>query len=546
MQGYHDLVAGEGTPGYQDGPFYDALFQSPRGLAISPDGKNLYVSDQGNYCVRLIDLDKGNQVSTLAGTGKPGFTDGSLDVASFNRPSVLVCLPNRQIAVWDDANVRIRLIDLNQKIVSTLAGNGLPATKDGFGNQSQIASIWDMAYLPSQNALYFSQPDNGALRKIDLKTRKVTTVFLSSAGQPLAHPGALCAADGNLYIADRQEAQVYELKPKTGAPARRDDFVWTQVANVPSVISLAWSDGSLYGLKNDPANPVARLWPNPHLVTFISPWSSDQTQSPQNKSLFADVQNSQYLPLVADPTSDRKFYTAQPSFNFITSFRDLSFDELKMNESINSAGLMDFEYPYAKPEKTYRILIMGDSHLYHDYHNPVDTQNRMELTAKRLEFMLNTEAALDEVPLRFEVLTMARPGGEKMNRWIYYEAPPLVQKYDIDMVLIELTADFDLGDYYQRHLTSEGIPEQPLDPEFLTSHWPKKSNNTISEKFLELCLTDKLATINNNGLPEFSGPYALIKYPEVRNDMIEMFCRGLRLLHLKLVSMRTKGGAPFK
>ena len=544
MQGYHDLVAGQGTPGLKDGPFYDALFHAPKGLALSSDGKQLYVADQGNHCIRQINLDNGNQVSTLVGIGKSGCLDGVFDVATFKNPCGLVALPNQQIAVWDSGNARIRLIDLNQKTVSTLAGDGTVGAKDGFGNQAQVGGIWNMAYLPIQDALFFTQPDLGTLRKIDLKTRKVSTVFTTSTGQPLPHPGALCTSDGKLYIADRQETQVYELKPKTSGPVKllgREAFNWTLVSSDSKILALTWSDGTLYGLRNDPSNPVARLWPNPLKVAFISPWSADPAQSPQPNPFLMDVQNTDNISFIADPYSDRKFYMANPSLNIISSFRDLSFNELKTNETFNPGGLMDFEYPFKKPPKTYRILIVGDSHLFHDYHAVTDTQNRMELTAKRLEFMLNTEASLDDVPIHFEILTKARVGWDRLNRWPYYDVPPVVKQYDIDLVLIELTRDFNLEDYFQLPLTKEGIPAEKTDSEFLLEHWPKKSDSSIAEKFLELCLKNNLATISPNGQPAFSTLTSLIQNPDVRDDMIEMYSRPLKLLNQKLNSTKTSG-----
>ncbi len=542
MQSYHDLVAGQGTVGLKDGPFYDAFFHTPKGLALSPDGKLLYVADQNNHCIRVIDLNNENQVSTLTGTGKSGYADGSFNLATFNNPCGLVFLPNQKIAVWDSGNARIRLIDLNHKTVSSLAGDGTIGTRDGIDAQAQVGGIWNMAYLPSQEALYFSQPDLGALRKIDLKTKKVSTIFITSSGQSLPHPGALCVAEDSLYIADLQGGAIYALKPKTNSVAiGRDAFDWTLISSNSKILALTWSDGSLYGLRNDLTNPVACLWPIPHPVAFISPWSANPTQNPQDIPFFADVQNSDNISLIADPLSDRKFYMAHPFLNIITSFRDLSFNDLKVNESINLGGLMDFEYPFKKPSKTYRILLVGDSHTYHDYHTGTDTQNRMELTAKRLEFMLNTEAALDDVYLRFEVLTLARPSGEGLYRWPYYDVPKAVKKYDIDLVLIELMKNFSIESYFQRPLTKEGIPEN-IDPEFLVKPWPHKLNEDAPEKFLELCLKNNLATISSNGQPSFSEFNLLIQSADIRNAMIKIYCHGLKLLNQKLNSTKTTEG----
>lgn len=547
MQGYHDLVAGDGIGGLQDGPFYSSHFNFPKGLALSADGKTLYVSDQNNHCVRAIDLEKGNQVSTLAGTGKPGFADGALNAAAFNKPGPLVYLPNQQIAVCDDENNRIRLINITQKTVSTLAGDGTAGIRDGERGKAQVGSIWNMAYLPSQDTLYFTQPDFGALRKIDLKTRKVSTVYIGSTGQPLPHPGALCVVGDKLYVADRQEAQVYELTPKPNSTADgKEDFGWNLVSAEPKILALTWSDGFLYGVINNPTNPVACLWPNPHPVGFISPWSSDSTQNTQKQTFFFEVGYPMNFAFIADPQSGRKFYMAHPFLNIITSFRDLWFDQLKDNETYNTGGLMDFEYPHRKPPKTYRILILSDSHLFHDYRIGGDIQNRTELTAKRLEFMLNTEAALDNVPLHFEILVLARVSSDSLNLWPYYAVPPVVKQYDIDQVLMEMPARFDLYNYYDHPLTKESIPSEKMDSEFMTQSWPQKSNTTISEKFLDLCVKNNLATFYGNGRPYFSDPAKLIQNPEIRLDMVQMFSRPLKLLNQALGRMKTSADGPVR
>ena len=89
---YHALVAGEGTPGYEDGPFDQARFNNPQGLTQSLDGNFLIVADTGNNRIRVIDLVHDNCVSTLAGTGQAGDQDGPALGASFSQPTALVTL----------------------------------------------------------------------------------------------------------------------------------------------------------------------------------------------------------------------------------------------------------------------------------------------------------------------------------------------------------------------------------------------------------------------------------------------------------------------
>ena len=68
---------GSGASGFLDGGFDDAQFSRPQGMEISADGRRLYVADRENHSIRAIDLES-KLVSTIAGTGEPTnrFTSG--------------------------------------------------------------------------------------------------------------------------------------------------------------------------------------------------------------------------------------------------------------------------------------------------------------------------------------------------------------------------------------------------------------------------------------------------------------------------------------
>lgn len=80
-------LAGSGDMGSQDGPAGTATFHSPRGLAT--DGSNLYVSDSGNRRIRRVVMASG-AVTTLAGSGEYGVTDGVGQQATFKSPYGIV------------------------------------------------------------------------------------------------------------------------------------------------------------------------------------------------------------------------------------------------------------------------------------------------------------------------------------------------------------------------------------------------------------------------------------------------------------------------
>ena len=76
-------VAGTGSSGSSNGTGTSASFNNPGG--ITTDGTNLYVADYNNHLIRKIVISTG-AVTTLAGTGSSGSVNGTGTSASFYRP----------------------------------------------------------------------------------------------------------------------------------------------------------------------------------------------------------------------------------------------------------------------------------------------------------------------------------------------------------------------------------------------------------------------------------------------------------------------------
>jgi sugar lactone lactonase YvrE len=154
-------IAGNGTAGYADGVGTFAQFNPPSGITIDGSG-NLYVTDQNNY--RIREITPAGAVTTLAGNGTAGYVDGNGAFAEFNQPAGIARDGSGNLYVTDFGNNCIRKIT-PASVVSTLAGNGAAGYSDGTGTSAQFNGPGGIAVDGSGN-LYVADWLNNRIRKI--------------------------------------------------------------------------------------------------------------------------------------------------------------------------------------------------------------------------------------------------------------------------------------------------------------------------------------------------------------------------------------------
>jgi len=163
-------LAGSGTPGFADATGLAAQFNNPRGIAVDAAG-NVYVADQGNHRIRKIT--PAGVVTTLAGSGTAGFTDATGVLAQFNLPSGVTVDATSTLYVSDATNPRIRVVSPGG-VVTTLAGSGTVGFADGTLAAGQFAIAMESLSLDASGNVFVADRVNNAIRRIAAQPPTVT------------------------------------------------------------------------------------------------------------------------------------------------------------------------------------------------------------------------------------------------------------------------------------------------------------------------------------------------------------------------------------
>ncbi|HUF13747.1 MAG TPA: hypothetical protein VMN78_11650 [Longimicrobiales bacterium] len=127
-QGGLRILAGTGEAGFSDdSPATNARLNGPAGLFIS--GTTLYFADLQNDRVRAVALN-GGSIRTVAGNGVAGYSesDSIAPSAKLNSPiAVVVTHDGTQLFIADEDNHRVRVVNLATRRISSFAGTGNPA-----------------------------------------------------------------------------------------------------------------------------------------------------------------------------------------------------------------------------------------------------------------------------------------------------------------------------------------------------------------------------------------------------------------------------------
>jgi DNA-binding beta-propeller fold protein YncE len=250
-EGILHRFAGDGFPGRRGdgGPAREARFFHPHDLCQDRQG-NLYLSDLGNRTIRRIDYRTG-VVTRVAGSGAAGRGgDGGPALEAELDCTCGVAVDHAgNLYLSDEWACTIRRVDASTGIITRFAGqdarhypsergpsrplagpglslmgyhgDGGPAAEAAFHHPEHLA-------FDSRGDLYVCDNSNDRVRKIDLRTGIITTVFgngtrsSSGDGGPAVEagtlmPDAICLdAHDNLYVGEKYGFRVRKVEAATG------------------------------------------------------------------------------------------------------------------------------------------------------------------------------------------------------------------------------------------------------------------------------------------------------------------------------------------
>lgn len=164
------LAGQPGREGVTDGTGAEALFENPRGITISPDGRTLYVADGFNCTFRTVDTTT-FEVRTLFGVPRTcAYVDGDFASARMGLVIGMAMRDDRYVYLAQRANGAnaIRRVDLVEERIETIAGGAVAGRVDGPGATARFSGPGGIDFDPSGDWLWVNDTFNQAVRRVAL------------------------------------------------------------------------------------------------------------------------------------------------------------------------------------------------------------------------------------------------------------------------------------------------------------------------------------------------------------------------------------------
>ncbi len=166
------IYAGNGREDIIDGRLDNSSFAQPSGIAY--DGRYFYIADSEVSGIRRIDSQTGN-VSSLVGQGlfEFGDIDGSFPKSRLQH-AIGCAYYDGKIYIADTYNHKIKVLNPDQKLLTTLIGTGERGYKDGDFDDAMLNEPNDVEIVG--NLLYITDTNNDVIRVANLDTKTISTL----------------------------------------------------------------------------------------------------------------------------------------------------------------------------------------------------------------------------------------------------------------------------------------------------------------------------------------------------------------------------------
>lgn len=167
--------AGTGAENIVDGERLEALLAQPYGLAL--DGNNLFFADSETSAIRVAKIGAKGRVVTLTGTGLFAFGDhdGIGKDAVLQHPQDVTCAPGA-VYIADSYNHKIKRMDLSTLRITTVAGDGTQGITDGNALNASFDEPAGISYR--DGVVYVADTNNHQIRRLDIDSGTVDTIEL--------------------------------------------------------------------------------------------------------------------------------------------------------------------------------------------------------------------------------------------------------------------------------------------------------------------------------------------------------------------------------
>lgn len=261
-----------------------------RGLAVDAEGA-IYLSDYTYHVIRKLDI-SGSLSVISGGLDSPGMVNGVGLAARYEQPTGLALDADGVLWIADSGNHSLRRL-APDGTVTLFAGSGDPfkdGAEDGQGTQARFTSPMSLTVTPS-GLLYVGDKDSLNLRSAVMATAQVDTVMTTPGFVFREITGLALAPNGDLYVADRHNNQIWRVQPdgtatvfagRTTDSAGSSDGLGT-AASFYQPWGLAFdANGNLY-VADTGNHTIRKITPDGEVTTLVgeagSPGSTDNIGS---------------------------------------------------------------------------------------------------------------------------------------------------------------------------------------------------------------------------------------------------------------------------